>query len=273
MKAGPGQSRRIRVQKYLSHAGAASRREAEELMRQGRVAVNGVPVTVMGSLVTPGVDAVSLDGRPVEIGPRHWLVLHKPAGVLCTRRDPHGGRTVYDVLPGWAKGLRYVGRLDRETSGLLLMTNDGDLAALLAHPRAGVEREYVAQVEEPVTARTLRALRRGVELDDGWARPRAVRKGHPRGGQAAGSTLRIVLAEGRKREVRRLIRAVGNEVTALERTRFGPFQLGRLAPGAWRPARTAEIEEARRQTSSSSRGRSRRSPPRRASNRRPRGRP
>lgn len=235
-------ARGIRLQKYISQAGLASRRQAERLMREGRIAVNGEPVREMGVRVTPGNDTVSLDGRIVKPARRRWLVFHKPPGVLCTRADPHGGETVYDLLPGWASALRYVGRLDKETSGLLLMTNDGDLAAALAHPRWRVDREYLARVTGQVTAKGLRALRRGVELDDGLARPKRVRRvqlGEDEWGVS------LVLTEGRKREVRRLLRAVGHPVLALERTRFGPFRLGELKSGGWRPARPAELEDAR----------------------------
>lgn len=232
----------IRVQRYLSQAGAASRRQAEALIGQGRVAVNGEPVAEMGVRVAPGRDVVAVDGRVVEPAPRRWLVLHKPVGVLCTRSDPHGGETVYDVLPGWASGLRYVGRLDRDTSGLLLMTNDGALAAALAHPRSRVEREYVAMIRRPVTAQTIRALKAGVELEDGFARPKRVRRAPMEGGQWGVS---LVLTEGRKREVRRLLKAVGCPAASLCRVRFGPFRLGGLAPGRWRPARPSEITTAR----------------------------
>lgn len=232
----------VRLQKYVSQAGVASRRQAERLMRQGRIHVNGHPATEMGVRVEPGRDIVTLDGRVVERARRNWVVFHKPSGVLCTRADPHGGRTIYDVLPGWATGLRYVGRLDRDTSGLLLLTNDGDLAAALAHPSGRVEREYVARVAGPVTARDLRALKRGVELEDGLARPRRVRR-VPLSDDGSGVVL--VLAEGRKREVRRLMKAVGHPVRALVRTRFGPFRLGGLEPGRWRPALPEELERAR----------------------------
>ena len=206
-------------------------------------------------LVVPGVDTVSLDGAVVAPGPRRWIVLHKPVGVLCTRADPHGGETIYDGLPGWAGALRYVGRLDKETSGLLLLTNDGDVGAALAHPSGRVEREYVARVAGQVTARGLRTLRRGVELEDGLARPRHVRKvrlGEDEWG------LKLILLEGRKREVRRLLRAIGHPVVALKRTRFGPFELGRLAPGAWRPAHSSELAEARALVRRRNRGRTRR---------------
>lgn len=242
----------MRVQKYISRAGAASRRQAEILMRDGRIAVNGVPATTMGTLVTPGVDTVSLDGVAVEAGPRRWLVFHKPRGVICTRTDPHGGETIYGLLPTWAKTLRYVGRLDRDTSGLLLLTNDGDLGFALAHPSGGIEREYVARVTRRITARTLRSLRHGIELEDGLARPRLVRKVRL-GDESWG--LRLVLAEGRKREVRRLLKASGHPVVELVRTRFGPFRVGRLKPGSWRPAYASEVATARAMTRR--RGRSR----------------
>ncbi|MCY4574474.1 MAG: pseudouridine synthase [Gemmatimonadetes bacterium] len=240
------------MQKYISQAGVASRRQAEGLMRAGRVVVNGKPATEMGVKVIPGRDTVLLDGRIVEPARRRWIVFHKPSGVLCTRADPHGGQTVYDLLPSWAAGLRYVGRLDRDTSGLLLLTNEGDTAAALAHPSGQVEREYLARVAGPVTARDLRALRRGVELEDGIARPRRVRKLPPDDERWG---IVVVLTEGRKREVRRLLKAVGHPVLALARTRFGPFRLGGLAPGGWRPAHSGELEQARSITTGGRRNR------------------
>lgn len=232
----------MRVQKYMSRAGAASRRQAEVMIRQGRVSINGETVTGMGARVLPGADVVSLDGRVVEPAPRRWIVFHKPVGVLCTRSDPHGGETVYDVLPPWAGGLRYVGRLDRDTSGLLLLTNEGDLAAALAHPRGRIEREYQARIATRLDSRALKRLKGGVELDDGFARPARVRRIEWGDDQPG---VRIVLTEGRKREVRRLLRAVGHPPRSLARTRFGPFRLGGLQTGAWRPARRSELTEAR----------------------------
>ena len=254
MRKGRSAPEAMRVQKYVAQAGLASRRQAEVLMREGRIAINGVPVTEMGTLVTPGVDSVALDGRVVEAAPRRWIVFHKPRGVLCTRSDPHGGETIYALLPSWGSSLRYVGRLDRDTSGLLLLTNDGDMGFALAHPSGGVEREYVARVKGRITARALRSLRQGIELDDGFARPRAVRKlrlGDDEWG------VRLVLAEGRKREVRRLLKAVGHPVMELERTRFGPFRLGRMKPGNWRPAHASELAQARALVRRRGRGRSR----------------
>lgn len=242
MKRSSRAANAIRLQKYISQAGVASRRQAEGLMREGRISVNGEPARELGVRVIPGSDIVSLDGRIVQPARRRWIVFHKPPGVLCTRADPHGGETVYDLLPDWARALRYVGRLDRDTSGLLLMTNEGDVAAALAHPRGRIEREYLARVGGPVTARVLRALKEGVELEDGFARPRRARRARL-GKDEWGLTL--VLTEGRKREVRRLLQAVGHHVLALERTRFGPFRLGGLKSGCWRAARPAELEGAR----------------------------
>ena len=232
----------VRVQKYISQAGAASRRQAEVMIGQGRIAINGQRVTTPGARVVPGIDTVSLDGRVVQQAPRRWVVFHKPPGVLCTRSDPHGGETIYDRLPDWAGGLRYVGRLDRDTTGLLLLTNDGDLAATLAHPSARVEREYLAQLSGRITSRVLKRLKRGVELEDGVARPKRVRRVELDKG-VWGVTL--VLTEGRKREVRRLLKAVGHPALTLARTRFGPFRLGGLKPGGWRPALPSELDAAR----------------------------
>ena len=228
----------MRLQKYISRTGAASRREAEALMRQGRVEVNGKPARTMGVRIVPGVDRVALDGRRLELAPRRWIVFHKPVGSLCTRADPHGGHTIYDLLPRWAGGLRYVGRLDLDTCGLILLTNDGDRAAELAHPRTRAEREYLVQVENPPTAATIRALRRGIELDDGLARPRMVRRVVE---AESDWNLKLTLLEGRKRQVRRMLRAAGHPVRALMRTRFGPFRLGSLGSGTFRPAHGAEI--------------------------------
>ena len=232
----------VRVQKYISQAGAASRRQAEVLIGEGRVAINGQRVTTPGARVVSGTDTVSLDGRVVKPAPLRWVVFNKPVGVLCTRRDPHGGRTVYDILPDRVGGLRYLGRLDRDTSGLLLLTNEGDLAAALAHPSGRVEREYLARVAGPVTGRALKRLKRGVELEDGFARPRRVRRVALDDGQWG---VKLVLTEGRKREVRRMLKAVGHPVAGLVRTRFGPFRLGRLKAGGWRPAYASELAAAR----------------------------
>ncbi len=247
-------SAKVRVHKYMSHAGVATRRQAEGLIRQGRVSVNGAQVTAQGVRVRPGVDEVALDGVPVRPAPVRWVVFHKPTGTLCTRSDPHGGATIFHVLPAWALSLRYVGRLDRDTSGLLLLTNDGDNAAKLTHPATRLEREYRVRVIGDVTARGIKALRAGVELEDGFARPRRVRRISMGDDNEWG--VQLVLTEGRKREVRRLFKAVGLPVKELVRTRFGPFHLRGLKEGSWRSATATELGEAKKQCAKRS-GRSR----------------
>lgn len=228
----------VRLQKLISRAGRASRREAERLIVEGRVRVNGHAVRRLGTRVVPGRDRVEVDGEPLSVPAPVWVAFHKPPGVLTTRRDPHGGRTVYDVLPRELASLRYAGRLDRDSEGLLLLTNDGDAAHRLQHPSGGLEREYRVEVAGRVDSADVRRLREGVELEDGPARAHrvAVVEAGP-----VRSTLDLVLTEGRKREVRRMLGALGHPVRRLRRTRFGPVRLGDLAPGAWRPLEPAEV--------------------------------
>lgn len=222
----------IRIQKFLSNAGRASRRQAERMMAAGRIRVNGAVVTELGTRVVPGRDVVELDGVLVQEAAPRWLAFHKPDGVLTTRSDPHGGRTVYDVLPADARELRYVGRLDRDTEGLLLMTNEGDVLHGLTHPSREVEREYRATVVGIPGHEDLRALEKGITLDDGPARALRAEVVDRVGDDGV---VALVLTEGRNREVRRMLDRVGHPVVRLVRVRFGPIQLGDLAPGAWRP--------------------------------------
>ena len=200
-------------------------------MLAGRVSVNGEVVRELGIRVVQGLDTVEVDGELVTRTEVRWIAFHKPPGVLTTRNDPHGGGTVYDLLPPELGALRYVGRLDGPTEGLLLLTNDGDVANGLQHPSRGVEREYLVVANGDVGRASLAALTHGVDLEDGPARAasaRIVERG------AYDTTLRLVLTEGRKREVRRMMLEIGHRVSRLVRLRFGTVYLGDLEAGAWR---------------------------------------
>lgn len=221
-------------------AGRASRREAERLLLQGRIEVNGERVRELGTRVVPGRDRVALDGVEVRVGADPvWIAFHKPAGLVTTRSDPHGARTVYDGLPPELGTLRYLGRLDRDTEGLLLFSNQGDALHALTHPSRGVEREYRAWVAGVPSGETLRRLQEGVVLGDGPARAVRARLVAREEGAAV---IALVLVEGRKREVRRLLEAVGHRVVRLIRVRFGPVELGDLPSGAWRPLNEDETD-------------------------------
>lgn len=226
----------MRVQRALARAGGMSRREADQAVAAGRVTVNGGPAAV-GQLVDPARDTVAVDGTPVSIRvpTHHWVVLNKPSGVVTTRRDPAGRRTVFELAPA-VPGLVYVGRLDFLTEGVLLLTTDGDVAHALTHPSRGVERTYEATVRgDAVTA--AREARRGVELEDGPVFPIDVQV-RPLGKRRW--AFEVTLAEGRNREVRRLCEALGLEVERLVRTRFGPVRLGDLPTGGSRPLTARE---------------------------------
>jgi 23S rRNA pseudouridine2605 synthase len=221
----------------LSLAGLGSRRAVEQLVRAGRVAVNGEVVHDLGRRVDPARDRVELDGSRLVLDERrrYWL-LNKPAGVVTTSADPEGRTTVVQLVPDRPRVFP-VGRLDRETEGLLLLTNDGPLAYRLTHARYGVEKRYLAEVEQ-LPAGAVPRLRQGVELDDGLARPRRVRVLAGSGGRRM---VEVVLVEGRNREVRRLLEAVGAPVRRLVRTAVGPLRLTGLAPGQFRPLRPEEV--------------------------------
>lgn len=233
----------VRIQKFLSRAGVASRRGAEELMVQGRVRVNGQVVTELGSRIVPGRDRVEVDGRPVEVAPFRWILFHKPSGLLTTADDPQGRPTVYDHLPDEHRGLAYVGRLDMDTEGLLLLSNEGDAVHGLLHPSSEVEREYRVGVEGRPGRSVVRRLTDGVALEDGPARAKMARLVDQ---EQEGAVLELVLVEGRKREVRRLCDAIGHPVRWLRRERFGPIRLGNLARGRWRELTPGEVRAIRK---------------------------
>jgi len=227
-----------RVQRALARAGFGSRRACEQLIVEGRVTVNGTLAT-LGARVDPETGAVTVDGVTVNLDPNvRYYALHKPSGILTTMRDPQGRPDITAFLPQEGPRVFPVGRLDRDSEGLLLLTNDGELGNRLLHPRHAVEKEYLAEVEGAATGRQIAAIRRGIELDDGFAKPasaRIVATSGPRG------AIRLVMTEGRKREVRRLLAAVGLPVTRLVRLRIGPVTLGSLEPGAVRELSTEEI--------------------------------
>jgi 23S rRNA pseudouridine2605 synthase len=227
-----------RLQRALARAGFGSRRSCEELIVAGKVKVNG-KVATLGDKVEATTDAVELNGAPVNLDPNvRYLALHKPVGVVATMKDPQGRRDLRTLLPKEGPRVFPVGRLDRDTEGLLLLTNDGDLANKLLHPRYGIEKEYLAEVEGRPTSHQLGRLRGGVELEDGPARVASVRIVDARPGRGQ---LRLVMTEGRKREVRRLLQAVGLPVGRLVRLRVGPIRLGAMRPGTLRPLEADEV--------------------------------
>ncbi len=228
-----------RLQRALARAGFGSRRACEQLIVEGRVTVDGV-VATLGDKVEAGAVGVRVDDVEVNLDPNvRYFALHKPPGVVTTMRDPQGRPDIRGYLPAEGPRVFPVGRLDRDSEGLLLLTNDGDLANRLMHPSHGVEKEYLAEVEGSPTAKQLARVRSGVELDDGPAR--AVRARIIAASRGRGA-VRLVMTEGRKREVRRLLAAVGLPVTRLVRLRVGPIRLGGLAPGAVRPLDRDEIQ-------------------------------
>jgi 23S rRNA pseudouridine2605 synthase len=257
-----------RLQKILSHAGIASRRAAEKLITEGRVSVNGATVREMGVKADLAVDDVRVDGRRVKGAERlRYILLYKPTGYVTTRSDPQRRRTVMDLLHGVREYVYPVGRLDYDTEGLLLLTNDGDLAAMLTHPRHEVPRTYEVRVAGVPEAEALEQLRRGIPLDGRRTMPADVVLLNKRPTDREG-VLRVTIREGRNRQVRRMLEAVGHPVRALRRTSFGPIADRRLKPGDWRELRADEVR-ALKQLTDVARASSRRDP---ASSRQPKNR-
>jgi pseudouridine synthase len=237
----PPEGEGVRLQKVLAAAGVGSRRHCEELIGEGRVEVDGQIVRRFGARVDPGRQIIRVDGR--RIPARQDLVyvaLNKPTGVLTAMSDDRGRPTIADLLPGDGERLFHVGRLDYDTEGLMLLTNDGELAHRLAHPRYGVLKTYLADVPGPVPGNVGRRLAAGVELEDGLATADKFRVVQTAGNRAL---VEIILHEGRKHIVRRMLAEVGHPVSRLVRTQLGPVKLGSLAPGTTRKLTTAEIGE------------------------------
>jgi 23S rRNA pseudouridine2605 synthase len=224
----------VRLAKFLAHGGVASRRRAELIISKGRVTVGGAVVTDPARDVGEG-DDVRVDGSPVGAEALEVWAVNKPAGVVSTAREPGSRPAVVELVDSKAR-LYPVGRLDADSTGLLLLTNDGELANRLTHPRFGVAKAYLARLGKPPSDRDLERLRRGVELEDGRTAPAEVNR-------VSRQEIEITLREGRNRQVRRMVEAVGNRVVALRRIRFGPLALGRLAKGGCRRLSEGEIAQ------------------------------
>ena len=222
----------MRLNAYLARAGVASRRKADELIKAGRVTVNGEP----GQLNTfvAARDRVELDGQPLARQPLAYVLLHKPPGVVTTASDPHGRPTVVELVSEHETRVVPVGRLDADTTGALLLTNDGELAHRLAHPRYEVEKVYEAVVDGEPPDEALRELEQGVQLDDGHTAPARARRLTP-------SRIELAIHEGRKHQVKRMLEAVGHPVTQLHRSRYAGLSLEGLEPGAWRELEPGEV--------------------------------
>lgn len=249
-RAGGGPARRVfiflyslnmpvRLQKVLADAGVASRRGAEEYITSGRVAVNGEVVTTLGTRVEPEKDRVTVDGRVVRPVKKLYVALNKPKGYTCTRSDPNAARLVGELLPAEWSSLYPVGRLDRESEGLLFLTNDGEFCLRLTHPRYGIHKKYLVTVPGRVEPRMLERFRKGITSDGETLK---IERGRIVSANPGGCLVEIELSEGRYREVRRLFASEGLEVERLVRVQIGPIKLGELKPGRWRALTPAELK-------------------------------
>ena len=233
----------VRLQKFLARAGVASRRASEDLIEEGRVAVDGVTVDTLGARVDPAASVVTVDGERVERRPARWIALHKPPAYLCTRDDPQGRPTVYELLPERFHDLFHVGRLDFLSEGLLLLTNEGDVAHRLLHPSSGTLKRYEVGLVETAPDRVAERLLAGVELEDGPASADAAAL--IPGASGEGPRLLLTLHEGRNREIRRMLDALGAKIRYLRRLAFGPVELGDLPEGGWRELEGSEVTSLR----------------------------
>lgn len=227
-----------RLQKYLAAAGVASRRQSEELIRQGRVTVNG-KIAVLGTKVLPGRDMVEVDGKEVRRAEKVYIMLNKPLGVITSCQDPRGRTTVMDLLTGITAVVHPVGRLDYDSEGLLLLTNDGDLTYRLTHPSYQVKKTYQVVIGGVPTPGDIKRISKGILLDDGWTAPAGIQVLGP---QTGGTLLELTIHEGRNRQVRRMWAKLGHSVIRLRRVKFGPLTLGQLGPGEFRPLDRREVE-------------------------------
>ncbi len=250
-----------RLQKILASAGIASRRKSEELISAGRVQVNG-DVAALGESADPMADEITLDGKPIAAEKKRYLLLNKPTGYVTTLSDPQGRPTVMDLVDV-PERVYPVGRLDAETSGLLLFTNDGLFSHRVAHPRFEIDKVYVADLETPLNADGKRLLERGIQLEDGVTRPAVVNSlNHSR------TRVEITVHEGKKRIVRRMLAAVGSPVLGLQRVKLGSLDLAGVASGEWRDLKGAEVDALRQVSAKTQRRKKAASSPRRSIGRR-----
>lgn len=230
----------VRLQKFIAGAGVCSRRKAEELISAGKVKVNGERVTELGTKVAPETDSVEVDGKLIGTGgKKYYIMLNKPAGYITTTSDTHDRRTVMDLVSDIKARIYPVGRLDAETEGLLLMTNDGDFANAVIHPSKKLEKVYIAEVKGLPMLETIKILKRGVDTGEYVTKPAKVELLK---GNSSISTLKIGITEGKKRQVRIMCETVGHPVVSLKRVEIGPLMLGNLPKGKWRHLRKEEID-------------------------------
>lgn len=231
---------KIRLQKFLANAGVASRRASEKIIQDGRVKVNGKIVTVLGTKIDPEIDEVTIDGKPcIKPSCYTYILMNKPMGVVTTAKDPFGRPTVLDVITGFNERVYPVGRLDKDTEGLLILTNDGEATYRLTHPKHEVEKTYFACVRGRVDKKQVRRLEKGVKLEDGLTSPAKVKIIKY---EENLTLLEIKIHEGRKRQVKRMCSAIGNPVVYLKRTHIGKLSLKGLKPGQWRFMSAKEIQ-------------------------------
>lgn len=229
----------LRLNKFLAHAGVGSRRHCDDLIAAGRVRIDGKVIRELGTRLEPGAHKVSVDGQPLESERMVYWLVNKPVGYLCTNHDPAGRPRAVDLLPHVGERIYTVGRLDEDSEGLLLMTNDGDMAHQLMHPRFGITKTYLVHVAGKPTREDLQKLLEGVWLSDGFVKARRVKRLKTQGDS---TWLEVVLAEGKNREIRRMLAKLEHKVMRLKRTAIGPIKLDRLRKGKSRPLKIDEIQ-------------------------------
>ena len=228
----------VRLQKFLSEAGVASRREGEKLILSGKIAVDGQVVRLLGTKVDPAKNEVTLNGKPVQAKAKLFVALNKPPKIICTRRDTHDRATVFDLLPSDWGHLYTIGRLDADSEGLILLTNDGDFCQKVAHPRHGMLKTYRVSLDRRVAPESLKTLTNGLRDDGEWLQAKSAKL---LAANKTRSEVELVLAEGKNREIRRMFKALGHRVLRLQRIAVGPVKLGELPRGKWRVLSQAEI--------------------------------